>query len=168
MRLRSFAAGSAVLALAASGLAGSTALATPSGGTTTVPPAPIPEYSLDGPVRAHSDGIKLKTRDDAVVRSFTLTYASGGFSGWHQHPGIVLAVVQSGTVKRKLPCEHAKTFTAGQAFTEVGPHYVFNADKTADGAGTPAVLLITQIAPEGTTDKEFREDLPKPRCHPHT
>jgi quercetin dioxygenase-like cupin family protein len=168
MRLRSFVAGSAVLALAASGLAGSTALATPGAGTTTQPPAPIPEYTLDGPVRASSDGIKLKTKDDAVVRTFTLTYASGGYSGWHAHPGIVLAVVQSGTVKRKLPCEPAKTFTAGQAFTEVGPHYVFNADKTPNGAGTPAVLQITQIAPADTTGPAFREDLPAPRCHPRT
>jgi len=166
MRLRSFVVGSAVLTLAASGLAGSTALATPGAGTTTLPPAPIPEYRLDGPVRAHSNGVKLKTSRDAVVRSFTLTYESGGFSGWHKHPGIVLAVVQSGTVKRKLPCRRAEIFTAGQAFTEVGKHYVSNADKTPEGAGTPAVLLITQIAPKGTTGLEFRKDLAKPRCQP--
>ena len=170
MRLRSFITGSAVLALAASGLAGSTALATPGAGTVTdpAPPTPIPKYSFDRPVRAHADGIKLKTADDAVVRMFTLTYKSGGYSGWHKHPGIVLAVVQSGTVKRKLPCQHAETFKAGQAFTEVGRHYVYNADQTPKGAGTPAVLKITQIAPEGTTDQEFRKDVDKPTCGPRT
>ena len=167
MRLRSFVTGSAVLALAASGLAGSTALATPGSGTSTIPPAPIPEYSLDGPVRAHSDGIKLKTKDDAVVRTFTLTYAPGGYSGWHQHPGIVLAVVTSGAVTRRLGCEPAKTFTKGQAFTEVGRHYVANADTRSTG-GTPAVLEITQIAPAGTTGPAFREDLPAPKCGPRT
>jgi hypothetical protein len=163
MRLRSFVAGSALLALTASGLVGSTAVATPGAGTVTDPPTDIPEYVLDGPVRAHADGVKLKTRDDAVVRSFRLTYNGGGYSGWHQHPGIVIAVVLSGSVQRKLPCEKFETFAAKQAFTEYGPHFVRNLDRTQ--GGQPAVLQITQIAPEGTTGMAFREDLPKPTCH---
>jgi len=151
----------ATLALVAT-LAGAVpAAATPPNGSVVPSPAPPPEAVVQSRVRAHSEGVRLALPEGAVVRDFTLTYGPGSDSGWHEHPGIVLATVVSGTVTRAVPCRKAETFTAGQAFVEVGPHLVRN-----PGA-EPAVLSITQIGPEGTTGATFREDLPEPYCRPH-
>jgi hypothetical protein len=171
MRLHTLAVGSAVTVLALSGLAASTASATPAEGPpTTTNPSPVPPpATLDGPLTAKSDGIKLKIGRDAIVRNFTLTYPIGASSGWHSHPGIVLAVVKSGTVVRKLPCEKSEVFTAGEAFTEAGPHFVRNYYKdSSDPDAKPADLIITQLLPAGTPSNQFRGDEPKPKCHRHS
>ncbi|MCW2803803.1 MAG: hypothetical protein QOF52_845 [Propionibacteriaceae bacterium] len=135
-----------------------------SGASATPPSSPAPAASesvvgvLEGPARARADGIKLKVRRDTAVRSVKLTYPVGSFSGWHQHPGIVIAVVESGTVQRKVGCK-SETFKAGDAFTEVAPHFVRNVGKV------PAVLRITQLYPASITDlSELREDRPAPTC----
>ncbi len=99
MRLHTLAVGSAVTVLALSGLAASTASATPATGTSRTD---FVDYTLAGPVVARADGIKLKINQDATVRTATLTYEVGGQSGWHEHPGIVIALVKSGTVERQL------------------------------------------------------------------
>src|SRR4051812_43350412 len=53
---------------------------------------------LDGPSKAKNDGIELKVKQDTAVRVFTLTYPVGSTSGWHSHPGVVVATVEAGTV----------------------------------------------------------------------
>jgi quercetin dioxygenase-like cupin family protein len=145
------------LALAFCALAGSTADATPGGGT-TVSNELI--GVLDGPTKAQQDGVRLRTREDSTVRVFTLTYAVGAYSGWHSHPGIVVATVRSGSVIQQVGCER-HTWTAGQSFTEVEPHYVRNLYRKGDEGAVPAVLEITQIFPAGAAT---REDAPPPKC----
>ncbi len=127
------------------------------------PPAPgatdIWAGTLPGPAKAKQDGVTLRTKDDTTVRMFTLTYPAGSDSGWHAHPGIVLAVVRSGTVVRQAGCR-IETFSAGDSFTEVGPHDVRN-------LGTePAVLSITQVFPVGDQPR-LPADPPVCRPHPH-
>lgn len=149
-----------VVALAAGGsLAGSTAAAAPGMGTT---PANVVVGTLDGPQKAKQDHVSLKVKKDTTVRTFELTYNVGGYSGWHKHPGIVIAVVKSGTVVRQVGCHKPETFTAGQAFTEVKPHFVknFYTDAKQPGA-VPAVLEITQIFPAGDLP---REEVDPPVC----
>jgi hypothetical protein len=145
-------------------LAVSTAVAAPgsaSSAATPSPPPPAPtagpavEGILDGGTRAKQDGIALRTRDDALVRTFTLTYPPLAESGWHQHPGIVLATVESGRVVQRVGCDR-NVWKKGQSFTEVEAHLIRNPSKT-----TPAVLRITQIAPE---DVPLRENVDPPRC----
>ncbi|MCU1442843.1 MAG: cupin [Cryobacterium sp.] len=116
---------------------------------------------LDGssrhPMKVSQDGIELKTKSETTVTTFDLIYPPGSFSGWHSHPGIVIVVVKSGTVIRQTGCDAGETFTVGDAFTEVGPHYVSNPG-TED-----AVLSITRIYPtnQATTP---RVDEPAPVC----
>jgi quercetin dioxygenase-like cupin family protein len=143
-------------------LAASTAVAAPGGGSaapTPPPPAPsagpVVEGTLDGGTRAQQDGILLRTRRDATVRTFTLTYPAGAESGWHQHPGVVLATVESGEVVQRVGCDR-NTWEKGQSFTEVEPHLIINPSATE-----PAVLRITQIVPVGAT---LRENVDPPRC----
>ena len=150
--------------VASAGLVSSTASGDPGSGTTPYPVPPI-DSTLDGPLRATADGIKLKIDDDATVRNFVLTYGPGAFSGCHEHPGIVLAVVLEGAVERRVPHRRPETFAVGQAFTEVGPHYVRNVNTATTGPS--AKLLITQIVPKGTGPTEFRKELPERTCRPH-
>lgn len=147
--------------VAVGALTAAPATATPPVGPPSSSPSPVPEAVAAERVVAHADGVHLKIPEDGVVRDFTLTYRPGDASGWHRHPGLVLATVVSGTVDRTTPCHRAEQFGAGQVFVEVGPHLVQNRG-TQD-----AVLSITQIAPAGTTGAGFREDLPAPVCRPH-
>ena len=134
-------------ALLMSGLVGSTATAAPAPPTPAVTPSNLVEGTLAGPSKAKQDGVRLKTQQDSTVRQFTLTYDPGADSGWHYHPGIVVATVLSGSVVQQVGCTRT-IYTAKQSFTEVAPHRVRN-------RGTvPAVLAITQIFPAGELPRE--------------
>lgn len=109
----------------------------------------------NGPATVSQDGVRLRTTTPTTVTTFELTYPVGSFSGWHSHPGIVVAVVEEGSVTRRTKCR-SEVFTAGQSFTETGPHHVSNA------GDVPAVLSITRIYP--TDGGPGRVDEPEPRC----
>ena len=159
-RLLTAAAGAALMAAA---LAGSTAVAAPGA---AAPPPPVPSLlvtgTLDAGTKAKQDGIRLATRDDAVVRNFTLTYPVGSKSGWHRHPGIVLATVEKGAVVQQVGCRR-NVWTAGQSFTEVEPHQVENLVTTGSEEDGEARLQITQIVPAGRAD-DVRDEADPPRC----
>jgi hypothetical protein len=147
---------------------GSTALATPPAAPPLTPitdPNPPIMGLLDGKTKAKNDGIEFKTRGDTNIAVFELTYPIGSFSGWHSHPGIVIATVKSGSVKRQVGCT-VQTFTAGDSFTEVEPHFVSNVyTDPAQPDAAPAVLEITQLYP-GDDPTVRRFDAPAPAC-PH-
>ncbi|WP_258724268.1 hypothetical protein [Cellulomonas sp. NS3] len=141
--------------------AGSTAVATP--------PAPSPSApssanlvsgelagSENGPAKVSQDGVELKTKTATTVTTFELTYPVGSYSGWHSHPGIVVAVVKEGVVERRTGCGAGDVFGEGQSFTETGLHHVSNAGEV------DAVLSITRIYPTAST--VGRIDQPAPRC----
>ena len=134
------------------------AQATPSSGPPTVA-TNAASGLLDGtnrPARWTQDGVQLKTSRPTTVRTFTLTYPVGSDSGWHSHPGIVVAVVAAGTVERRTACG-TDTFTVGDAFIEVGPHRVSNA------GAVDAVLSITRIYPT-SGESTPRIDEAAPAC----
>ncbi len=136
---------------------GSVATATPGGptGKAPAPVAPPVVGVLDGPATVTQDGVKLVIPADSTVRSFELRYPAKSYSGWHKHWGIVVATVKSGTVKRQSGCT-VTTFRAGDSFTEVGAHYVYN-NKSED-----AILEITQIYP--ASHPETRIEASAPEC----
>jgi hypothetical protein len=141
----------AVLVLGSALCLSTVAAATPSSGTARTLGV---QGVLPGPQKSEADGIEFKTNVNVKVDDFELTYAAGGFSGWHKHPGIVIATVKSGSVVRKLGCASGETFTVGQTFTEVGIHHV--------SSRKGAVLSITQIYP--VSSASARIDLPAPVC----
>lgn len=161
--MRALTAAAAGAAVAVGVLVATTAVAAPggaaSGGAAVPPPGPsagpVVTGTLDGGTRARQDGIALRTREDATVRTFNLTYPPRAESGWHQHPGVVLATVEEGRVVQRVGCRR-NVWRAGQSFTEVEPHLIVNRSATE-----PAVLRITQIVPVGAT---LREDVDPPRC----
>ena len=85
--------------IAAIGLAGVaifsvTALATAGAGF--VGTTPVRGTLAVHDVHLNADRIKFQTKGETDVVVQTTTYAPGGFSGWHTHPGFVLVVVESG------------------------------------------------------------------------
>jgi quercetin dioxygenase-like cupin family protein len=108
--------------------------------------------------RIKADGIKFRTKAPVEISTFTITLAPGGHTGWHTHPGVLLATVQSGTVVRRVGCE-SRTYPTGEAFVEHGDQptgQVQNASTVE-----PAAFAVTHIAPPGAPR---RQDSAPPSC----
>ena len=138
--------GGTVLAIAASGTVASGALASPGGGVTAETFVTGP---LVGDVQQNSDRVKFQTKGDTLVRFQKLTFAPGGFTGWHHHPGVVIVTVQSGTLNlAHSDCtshNYGPGSPHGQTFVE-GEHRVHQATST-DGAVIFATYISSAIDP---------------------
>ena len=55
--------------------------------------------TLTDDVKVNADRIKFQTKDATDVVVQTVTYAVGGNSGWHTHPGPGIVQVQAGNFK---------------------------------------------------------------------
>ena len=157
MRLHTLAVGSAVTVLALSGLAASTASATPAdrhhGRNRSR------RLHLDGPLVARADGIKLKINEDATVRNLYLDLRAGrpirvgtsiraSSSPWSS-PGRSTRKLGAGRRRRTPPARPSPSRTAFRPQPR----------RTA-----PAVLEITADLPELTSTEDFRQDRDKPKC----
>ena len=76
------------------------------------------------------------------IMTQTLTFAPGGTTGWHTHPGQVVVIVQSGTFSfwDSMDCA-LETYTAGQALVVPGGS-MFDLGRN-DDATVPLVLVVT-------------------------
>ncbi|NGO77017.1 cupin domain-containing protein [Streptomyces sp. YC504] len=101
--------------------------------------------------------IKAKGRTDVTFR--TITIAPGGSTGWHYHPGQVLAVVQAGTLTRTLGDCSVETTPAGGSFVEPGGSKDVHIGRNL--GTTPVVLYVTYLLPEGSP---LSMDAPDPDC----
>lgn len=81
---------------------------------------PLVTANLDNKVQVNSDRVKFQTKDPTVVRVATVVFGAGGTSGWHHHPGFVIASVASGTVIRWQSDCTQTTYGPGTAFVESG------------------------------------------------
>lgn len=112
----------------------------------------------------NTERIKLQTKDPTDVTHFTVTYAVGGFSGWHSHPGVIIATVRSGGVIREVGCDAPVTYSAGDTFIESGEQpagQVRNVYATGAPSAVPAVIDAVQIVPRGVPR---RSDETAPTC----
>jgi quercetin dioxygenase-like cupin family protein len=120
------------------------ALATPPSGQHPTTPA---VGTLAAGQQVNTDRLKFQTKDPADVATFSVTYDPLGFSGWHTHPGIVFAIVASGSVIRQVGCT-SHTYIAGDSFIESDEQpagQVSNPSST-----TPAVLTVMQVVPHAS------------------
>jgi quercetin dioxygenase-like cupin family protein len=119
-----------------------TALASTGGGVTASSQV---RGTLTQDVKVNTDRIKFQTKGATDVVVQTTTYALGGFSGWHTHPGFVLVVVESGAITLQVGCSF-NTYSVTQSFYESGSTPIM-----ARNLGTsPAVVRITYIVPQGS------------------
>jgi quercetin dioxygenase-like cupin family protein len=105
--------------------------------------------------------IPLKAGTDIVVAQNT--FAAGGSSGWHSHPGGAIVVVQQGelTLYRSVGnhCE-ATRYTAGQAFLE-------RPDEVVDGVNTGSTTATAFVTFPGVPQGgPARIDQPNPGTCP--
>ena len=132
------------LGLAAGVLTGSPARATPPAGVT---PEILGSGTTLSGFKIHVDGIKVESKTAAGFTVEHLTFAPGGTTGWHAHPGPVLVIVTTGSVTKYSAQDcTAHTYTAGQAFVEHGPT---DENLVRNDGSVPAETLVTFITPPG-------------------
>jgi quercetin dioxygenase-like cupin family protein len=147
-----------VLALAAGLMAAGPARATPPAGITT---EILGSGTTLGGFKIHVDGIKVESKGAASFTVAHLTFAPGGTTGWHVHPGPVLVTVISGSVTKFSADCTAQTYTAGQAFVENGPA---DENMVRNDGSVDAQTIVTFLNPPGAP---IREDAPPPPgCNP--
>lgn len=132
--------------LVVAGTAGGIALAEPPNAG-FIPDPPMAKVDLQKLVHLNRDGVKFQTRGPTDVTVQKITFAPGGNSGWHHHPGMVLVAVQSGAVTvTDAKCRktvYGPGQTAGSAFVESG-----SAPARVTSAGG-AVVYATFVTPDG-------------------
>jgi quercetin dioxygenase-like cupin family protein len=108
----------------------------------------------------HVAGIKVESKHAADVTVAHLTFAPGGTTGWHTHPGPVLVIVTTGAVT-KYSAEDctAQTYTAGQAFVENGPT---DENMVRNDGTVLAEAIVALITPPGAPIS----DAPPPGSNP--
>jgi quercetin dioxygenase-like cupin family protein len=89
--------------------------------------------------------VKNEGPTDVVVRHVVI--APGGSTGWHYHPGTLIAVVHKGTLTRILEDCSVQTTSAGQSIVEdAGDRHVH----VGSNLGTePVELYVTYVIPAG-------------------
>jgi hypothetical protein len=88
-----------------------------------------------------------------------ITFAPGGKSGWHSHPGPVFITVQQGTMTfydSANPQCAPVTVTAGHGFVDGGTTY---AHMAINQTGDPATNVVVYLAPVGGA---LKIDQPQP------
>ena len=151
-------AAAATIAIASMGLFAAPTQASPPSGIS------VETYvtgTLMGSDQENSDRIKFQTKDDTAVRVQKLTFAAGGKTGWHHHPGIVIVTVKEGTIEMMhSDCsvhEYGPTSDHGSVFIE-GEGRVHNA-----GSAGGAVVFATYVAPNPAAPV-FRVEDDAPFC----
>lgn len=146
----------AILGIAAIGAIGTVASASPGQGVTAenfVSAAPLLETA-----HINEERIKFQTKDPTVVRVQRLTFAAGGFTGWHRHPGVLVVAVQSGSVTLVDADCTSKTYGPGMPDGAVFIDGFDHAHEARSASG--ATLWVTYVAPTPA----FRFEEPAQTC----
>ncbi len=152
-----------VIAIGQAALAGCGAMGTseetPSEATTppsaasppTMTATPIVEATIEE-FTAKGDGIQAESvpgpADVALVK---IVLGPGGSTGWHHHPGVVLAPVKAGAVTEYDAECHKTVYKAGEGFVESnGEVHLVRNEGNVD-AVLYATFLAAETPPEGLT-----------------
>jgi quercetin dioxygenase-like cupin family protein len=155
-----------IITAAVTALAGAV-LATPGSGTTGVVAARAAfadivdlKFSIRDDYRGR-DNIQVRNAGDTVMQQ--ITFAPGGFSGWHSHPGPAVVLIRSGELTFYDGDDEScsgRTFSAGQASIDPGQGHVHFA---VNQGTTPAEVWVTYFdVPPGTGSMGVRDDAPAP------
>jgi quercetin dioxygenase-like cupin family protein len=164
MRRTQLLAGGLVAALMLTVVLAGLARATTSSGTTSSLVGPPATFS---PFKVKRQGIndwevEVEAKQGLAIATQTITFAPGGQSGWHSHPGPVFISVREGTMTFYEEDCSATVRTAGEGFLDTGshPHLARNE------SGAPATNVVTYFAPPHTPSTGLRIDRPQPLTCP--
>ena len=133
------------------GMLPAAAHATPSPGVTATV---LAQGTTDG-------GFMLTTRDPSEFVVRRITIEPGGSTGWHYHPGTLLAVVQHGSLTRIDDDCRAVVYTAGQSLVEPSGSEHVHIGRNLGAA--PVELYVTYVNPIGS---ELSVSSVDPGCDP--
>ena len=146
----------AILGIAAVGAIATGASASPGQGVTAenfVSAAQLLEVA-----HINQERVKFQTKDSTVVRVQRLTFAAGGFTGWHRHPGVLVVAVQSGSVTLVDSDCTSKTYGPGMPD---GAVFIDGFDHSHEArSASGATLWVTYVAPTAV----FRFEDPPLSC----
>jgi hypothetical protein len=112
-------------------------------------------------LNVNSDGVTFQTDTPTDVRVQKIIFAPGGFSGWHHHPGIVIATVASGEVTFVHSNCSATTYGPGLA---TGSVFVESGDDPGQAWSVRgATVYATFVAPHANPPV-FRIEDSKQAC----
>ena len=116
---------------------------------------------LDQDVQVNNDRVKFQTKDPTDIRVQRLTFGANSTTGWHHHPGLVMVVVQSGTISLwETDCsqkQYGPGSPNGAVFIEALP----NAHQATSQNG--ATVYVTYVAPSADPPV-FRVEEQVPFC----
>ena len=96
-------------------------------------------------VNVNNDRIRLKTKHPTDVHVQEARFAPGDVVDWHDHPGLALIAVKSGTMTFLDPDCTAHTVGPGQAFVESG-----GPTKSINQGSVEALFYVTYVVPQGS------------------
>jgi quercetin dioxygenase-like cupin family protein len=125
-------------------------------------PTTLVTGNLVNRIDANHNGVKFQTGHPVDVRVQKIVFGPGGYSGWHHHPGIVIAVVESGVVTfTKSDCS-SKSYGPGLA---TGSVFVESDDEPGQASSTDgATAYATFYAPHAVPPVFRIEDTPPRHC----
>jgi quercetin dioxygenase-like cupin family protein len=82
-----------------------------------------------------------------AVTAIEVSYAPGGSTAAHRHPGITIVYVLEGEIRSKVGDEPERTYTTGQMFLET-PNQLHAVSRNAS-ATKPAKVLAVLLAEKG-------------------
>ena len=153
-------AGGLVTALALTVVLVGLARATSSSGTSSSLVGPPATFS---PFKVKRQGIndwevEVEAKQGLAIATQTITFAPGGQSGWHSHPGPVFISVREGTMTFYEENCTSTVRTVGEGFLDTGSH----SHLARNESGAPATNVVTYFAPPHTPSTGLRIDRPQP------
>ena len=116
-------------------------------------------------VQRESDGweAEVEVKPDLDVAVQTITFAAGGQSGWHRHPGPVFITVKTGTMTFYESDDPNCTpifRSAGEGYLDTGEHGHIARNESA----TAAENVVVYFAPVGAALRIDAPDPGNPNC----
>jgi hypothetical protein len=124
-------------------------------------PTTLVTGTLNNAVEVNHDRVKFQTKDPTDVRVQMIVFAAGGKSGWHHHPGVVIATVASGAVTFTESDCSSTTYGPG---LPAGSVFVEKSDTPGQASSVAgATVYVTFIAPHAVPPV-FRIEDPAVTC----
>jgi hypothetical protein len=124
-------------------------------------PTTLVTANIANNVKLNSDRVKFQTKGPTDVRVQMIVFDPGGYSGWHHHPGMLIASVLSGQVTVTHSDCSSTTYgpglPAGSAFVEYGD------DPGQASSVGGATVYATSVAPHAVPPV-FRIEDPVQSC----
>ncbi len=92
--------------------------------------------------------VTVRTKEDVDIVTTQATFAIGGYSGWHSHPGPVFVTVTQGalTVYNAPKCQ-PQVYSVGEGFVEKSPIVHLVRNEGSEEAKFTATFIIPVGAP---------------------